>query len=211
MAPDDVDLQAIEDEYEHRHSWWSWMPADERAGFTKAELEQDADTLAKLTKRGERRELFRDDRTCYRWPQGCGNCIARLLDDDELIAYLVPDPSKPRSARRSGITYIAQQLHADPAFDIGAYIAAKAKEAADRELHKADPPKAVKPKRPKRDNGAEMATSEDEQSVSPETDEPFSSEPPQEPPDEESPIPEAWRWHSQRDRPWYKGIFGSQV
>ena len=131
------DLWAIEVEYERRFSWWTWFPADEREAFMRAEIAGDEETLAKLTKLGERRELFEADQTCYHYfawqetkPCQC-DCMVRALEHDELVAYLDGD--------RVGLALFAQCLHRDPDYDIAGHIAAKKRERLERERREAEP------------------------------------------------------------------------
>jgi hypothetical protein len=144
----DTTLTEVDDEYRRRFSWWDLASADERARFVQAELDGDAETLATLTTLGERRGQFGEWTTCFYAVPAAGpahydskcDCMVRTLMSDELIASL----SGERFVAGT-LAFVAQRLHEDAEYDIAAHIAAKEREARNRELNLLKPKFAPPP------------------------------------------------------------------
>lgn len=110
-------------EYAHRFSWWFWLPEVEREQFVQAESDNDGKTLMALKRRGKRRELFQQWKTCYHAAEdddgGECTCLNRALDSDALTSFL-----KKSGRSRAAVSYIAGQLHRDPGYSIKEWIRA---------------------------------------------------------------------------------------
>jgi hypothetical protein len=122
-APNSVD---VDEEYARRFPWWLWLPEVERELFAKAEQGDDGKTLMLLKRRGKRRELFHASGICYHGNEDTCDCLVRALDSDKLTTFL-----KKSRWSRSALSYIADQLHRNPAYSIQGWIAVMRRRRAE--------------------------------------------------------------------------------
>lgn len=155
-----VELDDLDAELARRFDWWPSMPEAERRVLAAALASEQKDLVAFAIKLGERRAYYGAWQVCYHvvevrredgspvvdeegepmivalWPgplpaKRCA-CMRRALLDDELFAYA--ERHEDHIGRRSLVGYVAGELHRDPDFSIGDWIAAKESEAELRRL-----------------------------------------------------------------------------